>query len=356
MNTTTVTTNKQSYPDRYLRSCPIQYDCRSLFVYLVEMEYIETTDSIEIILQYPEIRDYRYFKTDQHFNDFLNNVKKFAFPYKKTIKTAAKQQQTNQHQSNLVQFYPFVFTDENRIRQYGYCRSAKSGNHIICLISYLPWYTLFISLLNKIATIINEKETDSLYHFIEALYEYELKEPGSFEEILSHDGMESIKFWSPDRRVVPSIKENRNLIKFFNFFDLDKIIKIFTALLLERNIMIVSKDLENMTACALSLEYLIYPLEWLYAFAPIMPEHIDSLVYNQPFPFIYGVHTLIYDQLNVAQKENALVLLVDDKLIVNGDNDKLPEKVLDLLYSKYLNFLHLKMYFSSKRCKIEGDI
>ena len=65
-----------------------------------------------------------------------------------------------------------------------------------------------------------------------------------------------------------------------------------------------------MTACALSLEYLIYPLEWLHAFAPIMPEHIDPLVFNQPFPFIYGVHTAIYEKLSQSQKDDAFILLV----------------------------------------------
>lgn len=296
--------------DRFLSACPIRYECRNLFVYLIEMEYIEDKQTVETILQYPEQRDQNYFKSDQHLNDFLSNVKKFAFPYKKTIQSQSLNNQQKQNNSSLVQFYPFVFTDENRIRQYGYCRSAKAGNHIICLISYLPWYNVFIGLLNKIATIINEKETDSLYHFLEAVYEYELPEPGSFAEIFSHDGLDQIKFWCPDRRIVPSINENRNLLKFFAFFDLEKIIKIFTALLLERHILIVSKDIENMTACALSLEYLIYPLEWLHAFAPIMPEHIDPLVFNQPFPFIYGVHTAIYEKLSQSQKDDAFILLV----------------------------------------------
>jgi len=317
MNSKQYQMGQQLPPDRFLSACPIRYECRSLFVFLIEMEYIEETQSVETILQYPEYRDQNYFKTDQHLADFLSNVKKFAFPYKKTTQnninnnnnnTMSRNNQNNN--SNLVQFFPFVFTDENRIRQYGYCRSAKGGNHILCLISYLPWYSVFIGLLNKISTVINEKETDSLYHFLEAVYEFDLPEPGSFAEILSHDGMDEIKFWCPDRRIVPSINENRNLLKFFAFFDLEKIIKIFTALLLERHIMIVSKDLENMTACALSLEYLIYPLEWFHAFTPIMPEHIDSLIFNQPFPYIYGVHTSIYEKLSQNQKDDAFILLV----------------------------------------------
>lgn len=205
---------------------------------------------------------------------------------------------------------------------------------MICLVSYLPWHNVLVTLLNKVAAIINEKDTTSLYHFIEAIYEYELPKPGSFAEIFSHDGLDTYCFHCPDRRIVPSINENRNLLKFFAFFDLEKIIKIFTALLLERHILIVSKDLENLTSCALSLEYLIHPLEWFHAFAPIMPEHIDIYVFNQPFPFIYGIHPCIYDKLTQTQLDECVILKVDERQVINGDRDQLPDNVTEYLRRK----------------------
>ena len=118
------------------------------------------------------------------------------------------------------------------------------------------------------------------------------------------------------------------MLKLFAFFDLEKLIKIFTALLLERSLLIVSRDLENLTACALAAESLIFPLEWLHTFVPIMPEHVDLHVFNQPFPFIYGVHTCIYDKLHKSQLDNAVILLVDEHQVVNGDQDRLPDNVV----------------------------
>ena len=114
------------------------------------MEYCTETNSIETFLRYPEERDSRNFATQQLQNDFIENVKKFAFPFMKNISSSQP--------SSLVQFYTFVFTDANRIRQYGFCRSSLNGRHILCLISYLPWYNVFINLLNRITTIINENE------------------------------------------------------------------------------------------------------------------------------------------------------------------------------------------------------
>lgn len=123
-------------------------------------------------------------------------------------------------------------------------------------------------------------------------------------------------------------------MKFFAYFDLDKLKKIFTALLLERSILVVSKDLENLTSCGLSFEYLIYPLEWLHTFVPIVPEHIDSHVFNQPFPFIYGVHSTIYESLNKSQLDNCIILLLDDRQILNADKDQLPSRVNEYLTRK----------------------
>ena len=116
-------------------------------------------------------------------------------------------------------------------------------------------------------------------------------------------------------------------MKFFAFFDLNKLLKIFTALILERRILIVSKDIENLTACALALEYLIYPLEWFHAFAPILPEHIDLFLFYQPFPYIYGIHTSIYSKLNESQLNESVIILVDEREVLNCDKDQLPKSI-----------------------------
>ena len=189
-----------------------------------------------------------------------------------------------------------------------------------------------ISLLQKISTIINEKSKQSLYHFLEALYEYELPKPGEFAEIFSHDGMDSYCFKRPDRRVVPEFGQNINLQQFFAFFDLEKIIKIFTALLLERRILIVSKHHDKLTSCALSMEYLIYPLEWFYQFNPIMPECIDIMIYDSPFPFIFGIHPCIYEKLSITELKEVVVLDVDERQVIYGNKVveiNLPENIRD---------------------------
>ena len=67
--------------------------------------------------------------------------------------------------------------------------------------------------MNKIAAVINEKETSSLNYLLEALYEYDLPEPGACATIYSHDGSEQIQFNCPDRRNIPLINENVSFLK-----------------------------------------------------------------------------------------------------------------------------------------------
>lgn len=121
------------------------------------MELCDENQEVEKILTYPETRDINYFESEGRLKEFEKNVRLFSFPYKKTLLAHNNQNKSNVNTS-LVQFYTFVLTDANRIRQYGFCRSSNGGKHVLCMISYLPWHTIFMSLLNKISAIINERK------------------------------------------------------------------------------------------------------------------------------------------------------------------------------------------------------
>jgi hypothetical protein len=69
-----------------------------------------------------------------------------------------------------------------------------------------------------------------------------------------------------------------------------------------------------------------------------MPEHIDLHVFNQPFPFVYGIHTCIYEKLNKSQLDNPVILLVDERQVINGDRDHLPDNIVHHLAKKLKYF------------------
>ena len=110
------------------------------------------------------------------------------------------------------------------------------------------------------------------------------------------------------------------------------------ALLLERKLLVVSRDLENLSSCAHSLERFLYPLEWLRTFVPITPEYIDSMLFEDPTPAIYGLHANIFEKLKPEALGEAVVLFVDQGRVLSYDNIKLPDKVMKLLMSRLKYF------------------
>ena len=80
--------------------------------------------------------------------------------------------------------------------------------------------------------------------------------------------------------------------------------------------------------------------------APIMPEHIDIHVFYQPFPFIYGIHTCIYEKLTQSQLDECVILQVDERQVINGD------KVLDLFQESFQEFAILCSNYSRISCLI----
>jgi hypothetical protein len=53
------------------------------------MEYLVDLEQTQTILKYPETRDERFFKSEAHMLDFESNIKKFAFPYCKTLRESS---------------------------------------------------------------------------------------------------------------------------------------------------------------------------------------------------------------------------------------------------------------------------
>jgi hypothetical protein len=76
------------------------------------------------------------------------------------------------------------------------------------------------------------------------------------------------------------------------------------------------------------LEFQVFINIRLHAFAPILPEHIDQFIFYQPFPYIYGIHTSIYQKLSPAHLNESVILLVDEHEVLNADNDHLPKQVV----------------------------
>ena len=99
--------------------------------------------------------------------------------------------------------------------------------------------------------------------------------------------------------------------------DVDDVIEIFTQLLLEKKILLVSIHKSLLTQVAVALNSLMFPLDWKHTLIPILPCSMISTV-DAPFPYLIGIQTQIW---NEAIK-NQLVDLTSEVTIVYLDNQK----------------------------------
>ena len=77
---------------------------------------------------------------------------------------------------------------------------------------------------------------------------------------------------------------------------MDTLLKLFTAVLLERSVICVGDQLNQVTSVIKGLQGLVRPLTWCLALVPIVPcDLIDTL--EAPMPILAGVTRLEYDRL-----------------------------------------------------------
>ncbi|KAL3270319.1 hypothetical protein HHI36_009370 [Cryptolaemus montrouzieri] len=97
--------------------------------------------------------------------------------------------------------------------------------------------------------------------------------------------------------------------------------KIFSSLLLERKVILISCLLSKLSSCVEALQAMIYPFTWPYSFIPVLPKSLWDFV-EAPTPIICGI--LSIEVINDYEIEHGIVVDLDEKCILKeeGDEDK----------------------------------
>ncbi|OHT03046.1 hypothetical protein TRFO_29665 [Tritrichomonas foetus] len=83
--------------------------------------------------------------------------------------------------------------------------------------------------------------------------------------------------------------------------NIDNFKKLFFSVLLEKTIIIYSKDIEDISWLILTLHYLIRPLKWVSVSVSLLPKQLYELL-DAPNPIIAGVTDNLFDLSNSASK------------------------------------------------------
>ena len=159
----------------------------------------------------------------------------------------------------------------------------------------------------------------------------------------------------------------------FNALEISVIIKLFTALLFEKHIIIISNQNLSLFCIAESLKLLLFPLRWPHIYIPNLPyEFIKYL--ESPTPYLMGINSPLIDVQSLIEQfpSNIICDVSTSSLYGNLSNLNLPLKEenrikskLLKLKSKYINnyddidygILNNSFYSSSKKTNsLESNI
>ncbi|XP_066253310.1 DENN domain-containing protein 2A-like [Euwallacea similis] len=116
----------------------------------------------------------------------------------------------------------------------------------------------------------------------------------------------------------------------------DILLKIFSSLLLERKVVLISSVISELSSCVDSLQSILYPFTWYHTFIPILPEALWDIV-ESPTPVVCGV--LSEDAIEDRHIENGIVVNLDTQsvLVEEGDEMKILSSSLQKVWRQFIS-------------------
>ncbi|XP_058073916.1 DENN domain and WD repeat-containing protein SCD1 isoform X2 [Magnolia sinica] len=133
--------------------------------------------------------------------------------------------------------------------------------------------------------------------------------------------------------------------------DVDNLIKLFTAVLLERRVLLRSNKYSLLTLVSEAICHLIYPFRWQHVYIPLLffsgVDYIDA-----PTPYMMGLHSGV-DTSGLAMDGVVVVDLEHNHIITSEEIPPIPEpefgflrgEIMKLLYPKVVAIDQMKVSF-----------
>ena len=111
----------------------------------------------------------------------------------------------------------------------------------------------------------------------------------------------------------------------FQLLQLNDILKLLNAILLENSVIFVGKQSAISTAI-LGFNSLLYPFKWCHAIVPILPLALIAMI-DAPLPLIAGLTKKVYKEINLTRQEKSFktwVFLETGKIEWSDDSKSMP--------------------------------
>ncbi|KAK6032612.1 DENN domain protein [Ostertagia ostertagi] len=276
-------------------------------------------DGLPVILtKYPE--DYN----DEHA---LKSVRQFSFPC--GLKEA---------DSDAVQLFSFVLTDSQSQYTFGYCRFTPRNNTCICILSGFSWPGVFYKVLNHVSIIMNNGTQDDLDAILTRIYHTDIPNIGDTLQFECHNGMHKLEVKVPDITKLPTLREDKFMLEFYNAVSPRQMLAIYASLLKERRVIFTGRKLSQLSSCIYAASTLLYPMFWQSVFIPVLPESLLDMV-MAPMPFLIGVPKQVLEANVLKDLGEVVIVDLEDKTLQSAHNDvaDIPNEVVMYLKGQLKN-------------------
>ncbi|KAH6799148.1 stomatal cytokinesis defective / SCD1 protein [Perilla frutescens var. frutescens] len=128
----------------------------------------------------------------------------------------------------------------------------------------------------------------------------------------------------------------------FQCLDVDNLIKLFTAVLLERRILLRSDKYSLLTLVSEAICHLIYPFRWQHVYIPLLffsgVDYIDA-----PTPYMMGLHSSV-DTFGLLMDGVVIVDLEHNLLTTSEEIPSIPEPEFSSLRGAIMKLLHPNVF------------
>lgn len=156
----------------------------------------------------------------------------------------------------------------------------------IALVSRVPAVASLEAYLRQLFTVSIRGDCNLVTKYIHNLLsQVPMPKPGWTVEFGITDG---IRAYQPGRNSLPMFQYSFQ--RLFALFSPATLLQLFTCVILEQQILLVSEDYELLMLVAESLNILLYPFSWQHAYVPILPANMLHFL-EAPVPFIMGLQS-----------------------------------------------------------------
>ncbi|KAH7296013.1 hypothetical protein KP509_26G004000 [Ceratopteris richardii] len=257
--------------------------------------------------------------------------------------------------SSQPRSYPIILTDGDGSKIYVSCVAFRdpvdddvaqayripSNTYVdkcICIVSHTPCFQVFRETLEELHRLCFSSSGSSklLWDIIaHVVLNVPLPTPGGGLVLFSIEN-HLLSIEVPSKDDLP--QADLSFQPLIQCLDVDNVIRLFTAVLLERHVLLRASKYSLLTLVAESICHLLYPIKWQHVFIPVLfYGGVDYL--EAPTPYMMGLHSSV--DISHLRLDGVAVVDLDHNTIVLGDEiPSIPEPELGQLRADLVDLIY----------------